>query len=182
MTIKEAFEALSNACAKGMKNPFFVMKRLKESFADVASKVDASGDKVTVTQTITEGTEIGNIKVNNDTTKLYAPKVSRDYSNTPHVIGKWIDGITDVYEVTYDNNEYTAIDLSSLNFSRAVEIITVGYGTAGSRPIPYSYPNNASSWLCGVYISGSTLTWQVGNDFKASFAKACVTIRYIQNS
>ena len=74
LTIKQAFEALSDACANGMKNPFFVMRRLKESFADVASKVvDASGDKVTVTQTVTEGTEIGSIKVNNDTTKLYAP-------------------------------------------------------------------------------------------------------------
>ena len=39
LTIKEAFEALSDACAKGMKNPFFVMRRLKDSFADVADKV-----------------------------------------------------------------------------------------------------------------------------------------------
>lgn len=39
LTIKQAFEALSDACANGMKNPFFVMRRLKESFADVASKI-----------------------------------------------------------------------------------------------------------------------------------------------
>ena len=183
MTIKQAFEALSDACAKGMKNPFFVMKRLKESFADVASKVvDASGDKVTVTPITDSGTKIAEIKVNNTTSELYAPKISRDYSNTPHVIGKWIDGTTDIYEVTYDDIAYTDISLESLSYSRAVEIIAVGYGSAGCRPIPYSYPNNAASWLCGVYISGTTLTWQVGNDFKTSFAKACVTIRYIQSS
>ena len=74
MTIKEAFEALSSACAKGMKNPFFVMKRLKESFADVADKVvDASGDKVTVTPITDSGTKIAEIKVNNTTSDLYAP-------------------------------------------------------------------------------------------------------------
>ena len=97
LTIKQAFEALSDACANGMKNPFFVMRRLKESFADVASKVvDASGDKVTVTQTLTEGTEIGSIKVNNDTTVLYAPASSGgggfNFSTEEQVIGSWTDG------------------------------------------------------------------------------------------
>lgn len=101
LTIKQAFEALSDACGAGMKNPFFVMRRLKESFADVASKVvDASGDKVTVTQTLTEGTEIGSIKVNNATTVLYAPAGgSQNYSTTEHIVGKWIDN-SDIYEIT----------------------------------------------------------------------------------
>lgn len=108
LTIKQAFEALSDACANGMKNPFFVMRRLKESFADVASKVvDASGDKVTVTQTLTEGTEIGSIKVNNNTTTLYAPAGGGggggiDYSTTEQDTGlKWIDGKS-IYQRTYD--------------------------------------------------------------------------------
>lgn len=104
LTIKQAFEALSDACANGMKNPFFVMRRLKESFADVASKVvDASGDKVTVTQTLTEGTQIGSIKVNNDTTVLYAPAGGSggiDYSTDEKDTGlKWIDGKS-IYQKT----------------------------------------------------------------------------------
>ena len=74
LTIKQAFAALSDACANGMKNPFFVMRRLKESFADVADKVvDASGDKVTVTPITDSGTKIAEIKVNNTTSELYAP-------------------------------------------------------------------------------------------------------------
>lgn len=40
MTIKEAFEALSSACAKGMKNPFFVMRNLSQNFANVADKIE----------------------------------------------------------------------------------------------------------------------------------------------
>lgn len=74
MTIKEAFESLSSACAKGMKNPFFVMRRLKESFADVADKVvDAGGSVVEVEAELTEGTEIGSITVDGEETVLYAP-------------------------------------------------------------------------------------------------------------
>lgn len=99
LTIKQAFEALSDACANGMKNPFFVMRRLKESFADVASKVEAGGDKVTVTQTLTEGTEIGSIKVNNTTTELYAPASVHEYSTNEQIVGKWIDG-SDIAEKT----------------------------------------------------------------------------------
>ena len=77
MTIKEAFEALSSACAKGMKNPFFVMKRLKESFADVADKVvDAGGSVVSVTAELTEGTKIATVTVDGEDTDLYAPTVS----------------------------------------------------------------------------------------------------------
>ena len=183
MTIKEAFQKLTMVCGAALKNPFFVQRNLHDAFADIAENiVDASGDKVTVTPITDSGTKIAEIKVNNTTSELYAPKISRDYSNTPHVIGKWIDGTTDIYEITYDDIAYTDISLASLSYSRAVEIIAVGYGSAGCRPIPYSYPNNAASWLCGVYISGTTLTWQVGNDFKTSFAKACVTIRYIQSS
>ena len=128
LTIKQAFAALSDACAKGMKNPFFVMKRLKESFADVADKVVAGGSEVTVTpitdsgtkiatitvdsvdkdiyapkaevsQTVTEGTEIAEI----DGTKIYAPSSGGlDYSTSEQDTGiKWIDG-KEIYQKTID--------------------------------------------------------------------------------
>lgn len=128
LTIKQAFEALSDACANGMKNPFFVMRRLKESFADVASKVEAGGDKVTVTQTLTEGTEIGSIKVNNDTTKLYAPAGSsgQNYSTNERVIGKWIDGTTDVYEKYFNITSYTVGTPVDLGLPKSYTIIDGG--------------------------------------------------------
>ena len=142
LTIKQAFEALSDACANGMKNPFFVMRRLKESFADVASKVvDASGDKVTVTQTLTEGTEIGSIKVNNATTVLYAPAGGGgggggiDYSTTEQDTGlKWIDGKS-IYQRTYNfDTDYNIPNSSTTSFSldgiATFETIIKCYGTS----------------------------------------------------
>lgn len=120
LTIKQAFEALSDACAKGMKNPFFVMRRLKESFDDVASQVvDASGDKVTVTQTVSEGTKIGSIKVNNNTTDLYAPQGgSSSYSTDEHVVGTWIDG-SPLYEKTI------AVDNIIIGYKPSEQIQTI---------------------------------------------------------
>ena len=99
LTIKQAFEALSDACANGMKNPFFVMRRLKESFADVASKVvDASGDKVTVTPITDSGTKIATIKVNNTTSELYAPNADESYVVAETKIGTFLD--EDLYRQT----------------------------------------------------------------------------------
>lgn len=74
ITIKQAFQKLAMVTGAALKNPWFIGRNLNQAFADIADNiVDEGGDKVTVTQTLTEGTEIGSIKVNNDTTVLYAP-------------------------------------------------------------------------------------------------------------
>lgn len=132
LTIKQAFAALSDACANGMKNPFFVMRRLKESFADVADKVvDASGDKVTVTPITDSGTKIAEIKVNNTTSELYAPDGgSQDYSTTEYVIGKWTDGKT-LYEkvitFNYVSGQYTHVAFdSTVDKLLLIDIIPIG--------------------------------------------------------
>ena len=93
LTIKQAFEALSDACANGMKNPFFVMRRLKESFADVADKVvDAGGSEVTVTPIVTEGTKIATITVDDVESDLYAPNASVSQTITEGTEIAEIDG------------------------------------------------------------------------------------------
>lgn len=159
LTIKQAFEALSDACANGMKNPFFVMRRLKESFADVASKVvDAQGDKVTVTQTLTTGTEIGSVKVNNTTTKLYAPEGGggNNYSTSETKVGKWIDG-SDIYAKTIDmglSNNATGMSYQATHgiasFSHIVKCEFVAYKT------------NTSGFMVNCSTANSNLaTWSV---------------------
>ena len=102
MTIKQAFEKLTATTAAAMKNPFFVMRKLHDAFADIADKiVDSGGSTVTVEAVLTEGTKIATVTIDGDDTDLYAPASnSQDYSPTEHVIGKWIDGTTDVYEKT----------------------------------------------------------------------------------
>lgn len=103
ITIKQAFQKLAMVTGAAVKNPWFIGRNLSQAFADIADNVvDASGDKVIVNQTITEGTEIGSIKVNNNTTKLYAPSSGIEYSTTERKIGKWVDG-SDLYQRTWNN-------------------------------------------------------------------------------
>ena len=76
MTIKEAFEKLTSVCAAGMKNPFFVMRKLHDAFADIADKIEGGGgggSTVEVTQVVSTGTKIATITVDDTPTDLYAP-------------------------------------------------------------------------------------------------------------
>lgn len=105
MTIKQAFEKLTAVTAAAMKNPFFVMRKLHDAFADIADKVEGGGggSTVEVTQVLSSGTKIATITVDDTPTDLYAPAASsQNYSTTERVVGKWIDGTTDVYERTWD--------------------------------------------------------------------------------
>lgn len=103
MTIKEAFQKLSKVTNAGVKNPWFVIRNLGQTFADVADNVvDAGGSTVEVDPILESGTKIATISVDDDDYDLYAPSTSsQNYSTTEHVVGKWIDGTTDVYEKTY---------------------------------------------------------------------------------
>ena len=187
LTIKQAFEALSDACAAGMKNPFFVMRRLKDSFAAVADDVvDAQGDKVTVTQTLTEGTEIGSIKVNNNTTTLYAPAGSsgHNYSTTEQVVGKWIDGTTDVYEKTIEitalpnNNEgSTAHGIS--NIGNIISIDGVATSSNDVIPIPYTNVDNLT-YQIQLSITAANMVIKTKIDFSAY--SGVVILRYTKSS
>lgn len=189
LTIKQAFEALSDACANGMKNPFFVMRRLKESFADVASKVvDASGDKVTVTQTLTEGTEIGSIKVNNNTTTLYAPAGGSgglDYSTTEQDTGlKWIDNKS-VYVKTIiaaGPSGNLEIDTGLTNVDTVVEMSVIMSRNDNSNTVSSTYINISDmSWCTEAYLSADRTKFIVKNN-KTSMKDIIVVIKYTKTS
>lgn len=189
LTIKQAFEALSDACANGMKNPFFVMRRLKESFADVASKVvDASGDKVTVTQALTEGTEIGSIKVNNDTTTLYAPEGGgANYSTVEQKIGKWADN-TDLYQLTVfadgaDSSGYQNIlELPADTYN--IKEINYVFESGGGEVITGVWANSIM-WQCAVAVANSQRYLMIKrqtNDAGWRTVKLICTIKYTKST
>lgn len=129
MTIKQAFEKLTAVTAAAMKNPFFVMRKLHDAFADVADKiVDGGGSTVSVEAILTEGTKIATITVDGDDTDLYAPTASSgiNYSTTEHVIGKWIDN-SDIYERTFTSlsiglldDWVNTVDISQMNVSECI--------------------------------------------------------------
>lgn len=70
---------------------------------DIYAPTPSTPTDVDVTQVVSTGTKIATITVDNVPTDIYAPAggASQDYSTTEHVVGKWIDGTTDVYERTY---------------------------------------------------------------------------------
>lgn len=176
LTIKQAFEALSDACANGMKNPFFVMRRLKESFADVASKVvDASGDKVTVTPITDSGTKIASIKVNNTTSNLYAPAGGGiDFSETEQDTGLiWIDG-KPLYQKTVDIAQYD-VTLSDDAWSNIFTITGLNYLV--SATIHSQSPNVGQQlrfFASNSYIQGASST----SINLTTFANMYVTFQY----
>lgn len=187
MTIKEAFEKLTAACSVGMKNPFFIIRNLHNAFADIADNVvEASGDKVTVTQTVIEGTEIGSVKVNDDTTKLYAPSSAIEYSTTEHKIGKWIDG-SDLYEKTVDcgalpNNaaKTVAHNISDLAFVINFE----GSATRDSGvqiPLPYPYIVGSTARNTVIYIDSTNINITTQENMSV-YTQSYITLRYTKSA
>lgn len=104
-----------------------------------------TGEDVVVTQVVTTGTELASIKVGDDpAVKIYAPVVSKNYSTTEHVIGKWIDN-SDIYEITLDagdlpSNDTLVLDSTPASISHLISIEGFAYSaTPGNdRPIPFA--------------------------------------------
>lgn len=109
MTIKEAFEKLTAVTAAAMKNPFFVIRKLHDAFADIADKIEGGGggSTVEVTQVVSSGTKIATITVDGTPTDLFAPIPDipgEDYSTTDTVVGSWL-GNKDVHRVVVTLSE-----------------------------------------------------------------------------
>ena len=105
----------------------------------VTGGVDASavelpvGDTVSYVASQESGTLIGTLTINNVSSLLYAPTPQtpiHTYSTTEQVVGKWIDGTTDVYEVVHDEensitiqaNDWGTTTLSNANIAKIISI------------------------------------------------------------
>ena len=182
LTIKQAFEALSDACANGMKNPFFVMRRLKESFADVASKVDGGGSEVTVTPIVTGGTKIATITVDGTNKDIYAPDIV--YSTTEQKIGKWIDG-SDLYrkviqytpESSITTGNHAIADVTGL---KIVKYDAVAYNTTNGNNFHIPLPVGNVSTAIGT--NGTNLILSLSNETWGTDSLFVVIIEYIKTT
>lgn len=78
--------------------------------------------------------------------------ISYDYSTTEHIIGKWVDGTTDVYEKTQNGGiTFDGSNLQDTSFTNVDKIISVsGSVLRGGEPVALGYFNTslATSWLC----------------------------------
>lgn len=116
-----------------------------------------AGSAVEVTQVVSSGTKIASVKVDDETTDLYAPSAAHDYSSTPVIIGKWTDGTTDIYEVVVTTTTNTTggeelIDISSLNVDRVYEMTATAENNGGSVMLNYFA---SSSDMCVVYLANN---------------------------
>lgn len=119
MTIKQAFEKLTMVCGAALKNPFFVQRNLHDAFADIAANIEEGGGGASSAEDVSyDNTDSGltaeNVQAAIDEIVSEMPSGMHSYSTTEHVVGKWIDGTTDVYErvVSGLNLECASVDTS----------------------------------------------------------------------
>ena len=137
-------------------------------------------------QTLTAG---GNIEetsqreVNTNLTQQLANNFN--YSTSERVVGKWTDGVKDVYEKTYsDNNSHSAnyvID-SSLTTANIQPIGLSGYALYGGTymPLPFFSVNSSNNrFVINPYVSSSGVTIGIGS---VTVEKICFTLRYLKIS
>ena len=191
ITIKQAFEKLAMVTGAAVKNPWFVGRNLNQAFADIADNVvDAGGDKVTVTQTVTSGIEIASIKVNDDTTKLYTPDLYPldIYDEDEHLVARWFhDNIAeDVYERTiikenlHFDNSMAIID-SSITTSTVKDIIGFDGSVVTADKSGYTslcgLPG-MNLWVFGIHVNVNGLGLYGSAASAMEGGKAICTIRY----
>ena len=152
MTIKEAFQKLSQITNAGIKNPWFVIRNLGQTFADVADKIEDGGG------------------------------ASQDYSTTEQVIGKWIDGITDVYEKTIVYTpESTISSATAIGTITNADIVIIheACGVNASQNRMWMLPMGGTTDIS--YNSGSVYL-NITNDSWSTDWTFYVTVRYTKAS
>ena len=190
ITIKQAFQKLAMVTGAALKNPWFVGRNLNQAFADIAENiVDEGGSEVEVTQVLESGTKIATISVDSVSTDLYAPStISQDYSTTERVVGKWIDGTTDVYEITYDVDDLTFTNQTAVITSSFSNKLVISYEGAVTSA---DGANNASltglpgvgSWEFGIHMDAGQLVLYAASSSSATRitgGRVITRVRYLK--
>ena len=191
MTIKEAFEKLTATTAAAMKNPFFVMRKLHDAFADIADKIEGGGGSSSAEDVSYDNTDSGlsatNVQAAIDeiVAEMPAPYVPVSYSSNEQDTGlTWIDG-KKIYQKTIDcgilpNNTTKDVNHSISNIGYVVEMTGSGKNpTTGVQiPIPYVYGNTKCLQL---YVD-STIIRLVSTENLSTYTESYVTIRYTKAS
>ena len=194
ITIKQAFEKLAMVTGAAVKNPWFVGRNLNQAFADIADNIEegGGGSTVEVAQVLESGTKVATITVDGTPTDIYAPTPnSQNYSTTEHIVGKWVDGETDVYERTYVLNNMTfsgqSVDIDVAFPANNILISAEGFvlATGGNAGASLCGIPGLDNWEFGIHLARPNLVLYAGKQASISTLTGgalYVTIRYIKVS
>lgn len=168
MTIKEAFQKLSKVTNAGVKNPWFVIRNLGQTFADVADKIEGGGgggSTVEVVPILESGTKIATISVDDDDYDLYAPAGSGENAWTlvgtqTGTAAQAISGYSEYYIKIAPNTTHImeVIILASELSSTAVNYRQGGLLASDNYWGCALVCSNASIALGSVVVNGSDVT------------------------
>ena len=162
---------------------------LKKGFEEAEA-----GSDVEVTQVQSSGTKIASIAVGEESTDIYAPSAAHNYSTTEQIVGKWIDGTTNVYEKTFikdsdiiqDSDFKNTFDVTDLNINKIIEISGSYYRSGEDLDLQYSFggscrpENNTGTYVAGRY-NGINKQLQVASTYTDVIA-IYITMKYIKNA
>lgn len=146
-----------------------------------------AGSTVEVTQVQESGTKIASVKVDDETTDIYAPAVDTKhyYSSTEHIIGKWLND-EDLYEKTISIGNVEAgstgksISHGITNLGIVTEIIGTGYNTAGNGYVSLPVVETDIAYQRTVFVYSTDI--RIGGSSNAqALSDVYVTIRYTKN-
>ena len=162
---------------------------LKKGFEEAEA-----GSDVEVTQIQSSGTKIASITVGEESTDIYAPNPIIPYSTTEHIIGKWIDGTTDIYEITFikdsdiiRNSDFrNTFDVSSLNVNKIINISGAYYRSGEDLNLQYSFdsscrPESSTDNYVAARYNGTSDELQVACTY-SDVVEIDVTMRYIKTT
>ena len=151
---------------------------------DLYAPTPAQPTDVDVTQVVSTGTKIATITVDDVPTDIYAPSASQDYSTTEHIVGKWIDGTTNVYEKTFTSESVSAGQALFIphNITGLDTVISL-FGGCKTTDRFYPLPFVENDVTYQRYLAVSSTDIIVGNASNAmALTKIVVTIRYTKTS
>lgn len=108
-----------------------------------------------------------------------------NYSETEHVVGKWVDGST-LYEKTVDcgalpNNTAKSTPFNISNLGRIIDyrVNTINTSTGATKVLPFF--NSSYQCICFAEISATAVTIYASGD-RTAYNSTYTTIRYTKTS
>lgn len=156
MSFKDSILKLKNSMNHCRRDPASICDTLAKGFADLYANAEGGGS------------------------------ASQDYSTTEHVIGKWVDGTTDVYERTFIINSTINSGWNDIttDLTNATQIIdfrgTFKYPANNNamQPIPH-YETSDYCLYGGFKLDNGNIFLYKGSGF-AVISDISITIRYLK--